>query len=116
MRVELRDGRICAEMPALLALARVFRPMWLLSGARVEGDEVCWRPPRGVREAYVRVGRGREAEYYHIVVTDGVVKRMRMRFTKKLGGGWMLCGRNARGEVVCVEFSGDGIVLRASRP
>jgi hypothetical protein len=109
MRRVYWDGRIlCAEMPALIGFATVFEPMWLMDGAVVNGRYVCLRDPPV--PALVRVGRGRDAAYYW--VDHGVVQRVKMRLTRKLGGGYMWCGRTPSG-VKCVEWVDGRLVYAA---
>jgi len=105
-------NKLCAIMPALVLYEGMtaFDPMWLDGTATIDGSIVCVNPPSKVKTAIVRVGKGSgrhgKERFYLVDFESGTVRRIKKRYTKKLGGGWMICLFPSPTKKLCFEWVG----------
>jgi len=98
-------------MPALILLegSTVFEPMWKDSSAVIDGGAVCINlPSRLVKFAFIRVGKGSgrhgKERFYLVDFETKTVKKVKKRYAKKIGGGWMICVFPSPTKKLCFEW------------
>jgi len=111
--VWLNGNKICAIMPALVLYEGMvsFEPMWRDDSAVVSGGSVCINTPsKLVKFAIVRVGKGSgrhgKERFYLIDFESRTIKKVKKRYTKKIGGGWMICLSLSSEKRLCFEWIG----------
>jgi len=116
--VWFNENKLCATMPALVLYEGMssFEPMWRDDSAVINGNSVCVNlPSKLVEFAIVRVGKGSgrhgKERFYLVDFESRVIKRIKKRYTKKIGGGWMICLFLSSTKRLCFEWAGYTLTL-----
>jgi len=113
IEVWFNENKLCATMPALVLYEGMssFEPMWRDNSAVISGNSVCVNlPSKLVEFAIVRVGKGSgrhgKERFYLVDFENRAIKRIKKRYTKKIGGGWMICLFLSSTKRLCFEWIG----------